>query len=620
VQRDIIELIDTLVKMAGSTSNYETLSSELDEIKKTITQKEIDLQDLKESMVDDKYFDASGEVVDRNIEISITKKIKRLNKMASDIKDEMKSTTAEEAVLHDEIKKLKKELEASSRYIDVIEERIGNTISNEIKENYQELLTIERDNYKTIENKLNAKKTEYAKVEKQIECLAVALNELEDTIKQEKEKLAETKANLSNPKTYIDESLRKSDEEKLAKIIEEIDELDKKRLNILTDPALIANDVKELVANDDKTNSLNKLKELITLVKNKPYMDEEDTKGLNEKLSKLEEELAELTKEVEAKSYNGQDNPLIEERIGYLQNIIELSKINIDQIKENITIIDTQRVSFIKNKISHAEETAKEIAATIKEYEKLVNSSDKKTEKEKNQIKSAYNKKVKELDTVREIIAAYKEDLRALIKEAFDLENTEIAAINEKIASQEEEINRLNKLMVLNSKTKNVIEQEKDQNKIKDLKEEIKNISYRLTFDKSPDEVYDNIEMILGSIGYVENKKTSPYSNEKYTFEKIIDETSISSEPAVEIVDAEMETEVTEEPIIDQTEELPIFEEYENFMEPKNRLKVIEIIPIDNNEEQVKEVEKESDFLVNDFEDTGYISFDDAYNSTNGGN
>jgi len=622
VQRDIIELIDTLVKMAGSTSNYETLSSELDEIKKLISKKEIELQDLKESMVDDKYFDASGEVVDRNIEISLTKKIKRLNRMSDDIKEEMNSAKADEEKLHDEIKKLKGELDASSKYIDVIEERIHNTSSEEIKENYQELLTIERNNYSTIELKLNEKQSEYEKVEKQIECLAIALNELEDTIAKEKEKLAETKASLSNPKTYIDDTLKKADEEKLTKLVEEIDELDKKRLSILTDPALIANDVKELVANDDKSNSLIKLKELITLVKSKPYMDIVDQNDLKAKLADLEKELKELTETVESKTYGGQDSSLIEERINYLKNIIELAKINIDQIRENITIIDTQRVTFIKNKIANAEATAKEIEKSIEEYHALMVNSNKKNEKEKSQLTAAYNKKLKELDTVREIIGAYKEDLRALIKEAFDLENVEIAAINKSIKVEEEEIARLNKLMVLSSKTKDVIEKEKDKEKIKALTEEIKNINFRLSFDKNPDELYDDIEMILGSIGFVENKRPTKSRSEKYTFEKLNPETPVVEEiaPVAEpIIKVETpEPIVTEEPKFE--EELPIFEEYQEIAKPSNKLKVIEIIPLDNKGESPKEVEKEDDFMVNDFEDTGYISFNDAFNAPNGGN
>ncbi|MBQ6687081.1 MAG: hypothetical protein IJN03_00975 [Bacilli bacterium] len=627
MQRDIIELIDTLVKMAGSTSSFDSLTAELDEIKKLISKKEIDLQDLKESMVDEKYFDASGEVVDRNIEISLNKKIKRLNKIAEEIKTEMQGATTLESSLHDGIKDLKSELDSSSKYIDVIEERIDNTASNEIRDNYQELLTIERNNYSTIELKLNEQKEEYEKVEKQIEALSVALNELNDTILKEKEKLAETKASLANPKTYIDEDLKKSDEESLTKLVEEIDELDKKRLSILTDPALIANDVKELVANNDTNESLSKLKELITLVKSKPYMDETNRGTLEATLSNLEKELSDFKAEVEVKKYNGQDSDLLEERINYLKNIIELSKINIDQIRENITIIDTQRVSFIKGKITTAEAQAKVIEKTIEEYHILMNSDEERNEKSKTAIKSTYEKKVKELATVREIINAYKEDLRALIKEAFDAENVEIKAINDKIAEHEEEIARLNKLLVLSSKTKDVIEEEKDKTKIKELTEEIKNIKFCLSFDKTPDEIYDDIEMILGSIGYVENTRTNKYRNEKYTFEKVMPE--VKEEPVVikddeplpePVIEQQLEPVTEVKPVIEEAEEeLPIFEEFKENPETNNRLRVVEIIPLDNKEE-IKEEDSEGDFNTNGFDDTGYISFEDAVSASNGGN
>ncbi len=627
MQRDIIELIDTLVKMAGSTSSYETLSSELEEIKKLIAKKEIELKNLKESMVDDKYFDASGEVVDRNIEISLTKKIKRLNKMAEEIKEEMNSATNDEAKLHNDIKILKEELESSSKYIDVIEERILNTSSSEIKENYQELLTIERNNYAAVEIKLNEAQSEYEKVQKQIEALSVALEELNNTIQKEKEKLAETKASLANPKTYIDESLKKADEEELTSLFEEIDELEKKRLSVLTDPALIANEVKELVANNDTTNSLIKLKELITLVKSRPYMDESNRSVLESTLAKLETELSDFKTSIEGKKYNGQDSDLIEDRINYLKNVIELAKINIDQIRENITIIDTQRVSFIKGKITNAEAQAKVIEETINEYHTLMNSDDKKSDKTKANIKSSYDKKVKELESVKEIIKAYKEDLRSLIKEAFDAENVEIKAINETIKEHESEITRLNKLMVLNSKTKDVIAEEKDKTKLKELTEEIKNLKFCLSFDKTPDAIFDDIEMILGSIGYVENKRPNKLHNEKYTFEKVASEVKEEVDlPIIEplpeaVIEQNLEPISEELPTIEEKveDELPIFEEYKAEI-PSNRIRVVEIIPLDSKGDVPEETEKENDFLVNDFEDTGYISFDDALSASNGGN
>ena len=79
---------------------------------------------------------------------------------------------------------------------------------------------------------------------------------------------------------------------------------------------------------------------------------------------------------------------------------------------------------------------------------------------------------------------------------------------------------------------------------------------------------------------------------------------------------------VEEKPIIpvapEKQEELPIFGGYEE-IKTNNRLKVVEIIPLDTKNDQPKEVEKEKEFSANNFEDTGYMSFEDAYASSNGG-
>ena len=79
---------------------------------------------------------------------------------------------------------------------------------------------------------------------------------------------------------------------------------------------------------------------------------------------------------------------------------------------------------------------------------------------------------------------------------------------------------------------------------------------------------------------------------------------------------------IEEKPIIpaasEKQEELPIFGGYEE-IKTNNRLKVVEIIPLDTKNDKPKEVEKEEDFSVNNFEDTGYMSFEDAYASSNGG-
>ena len=57
------------------------------------------------------------------------------------------------------------------------------------------------------------------------------------------------------------------------------------------------------------------------------------------------------------------------------------------------------------------------------EYNDLINIGNKRSDKSKSTLKSAYNKKLKELDTVKGIINAYKEDLRALIRKIKNYNN-----------------------------------------------------------------------------------------------------------------------------------------------------------------------------------------------------
>ena len=135
--------------------------------------------------------------------------------------------------------------------------------------------------------------------------------------------------------------------------------------------------------------------------------------------------------------------------------------------------------------------------------------------------------------------------------------------------------------------------------------------------------------MILGSIGFVENKRSSKLRSEKFTFEKIkteepkkeestpIFKPTLESIPVVEPILEPPILNVKEEP---QVEELPVFNDFHEISKATNRLKVVEIIPLDNKNDTPKESEKEDDFMVNDFEDTGYMSFEDAFASSNGGN
>ena len=78
MQSKIFSLIDLLLKMANTKNTYEELEAKRNLLLDEINNLKKAIDDLSSSMTDDKYFDASSEIVDRNIEISIVKKLANL--------------------------------------------------------------------------------------------------------------------------------------------------------------------------------------------------------------------------------------------------------------------------------------------------------------------------------------------------------------------------------------------------------------------------------------------------------------------------------------------------------------------------------------------------------------
>ena len=82
---DIFSNIDLLIEMAGSSLNTLDIEGELKDINKEIQDKKAQIEDLKGMMNDTRYFNASSELVDKNIEVSLKSKISRLNRKIKDI-------------------------------------------------------------------------------------------------------------------------------------------------------------------------------------------------------------------------------------------------------------------------------------------------------------------------------------------------------------------------------------------------------------------------------------------------------------------------------------------------------------------------------------------------------
>ena len=115
-------------------------------------------------------------------------------------------------------------------------------------------------------------------------------------------------------------------------------------------------------------------------------------------------------------------------------------------------------------------------------------------------------------------------------------------------------LENLNKIALLDFKTKDLAEEENDKEQLKQINEEIKNIKNRQKFDKTPDEIFDQIDMILGSEKNIIKEEKN---------EEVVNSLEIDSLFSNNETEKETEKTITEE------------------KESNKRLKVIEIIPVE---------------------------------------
>ena len=84
---EVFSNIDTLINMADSELSIDEVNAELISLNRQIRNKQNEIEDLESLMTDSRYFNASNELVDKNIEISLKNKISRLNRKIKEVKN-----------------------------------------------------------------------------------------------------------------------------------------------------------------------------------------------------------------------------------------------------------------------------------------------------------------------------------------------------------------------------------------------------------------------------------------------------------------------------------------------------------------------------------------------------
>ena len=538
---DIFNNIDLLIEMAGSTLNTLDIEGELRDINKEIQDKKGQIEDLKGMMNDTRYFNASSELVDKNIEVSLKSKISRLNRKIKDIQLKLNDVKKEEAKTHDDVIALKDRIEKNKEYISLLESKSGKLDSA-----YQSIVEQENMAMESLKQELAKKDKRYQEVLRELEVHEQALKELSDKKNSDSARLREIEDNLGNPNAYIDEDLKSHDEERLNSLNESLVSLQKRRLEYLTDPNMIGMDAKELIANNDFTEALKKIKELVTIVKAKPFMDITNKQILDEELEKKEAERTELANYIDSKNYAGMSSNVAQKRIEYLNKELEKEKALILQYQEENKKIEQEIGEDLSPLIGGLEEEIRNISSEIEDYQTLLQDNTK-SRKTKTNLENAILKKEKEKDAMNDILDNYKKDLLFKIKSSNRLEKL-LERYNQDITQKTEEIEELNRMALFDGASKDYIEEEQDKEKLKKINDEINQIKNCRKYDRTPDEIYDQIEMLLAN-----TKVDAPIKEEKeeenqveVPIDGLFDNEPTKEEPLIKVVEMIPATTVSE--------------------------------------------------------------------------
>lgn len=658
MKKEIIEKIELLVEMSGTVNSYDTLNEELLSINQEIDKQKIILRDLKKSMTDNKYLKANERIIDENIKMGLENRLGVYYQDLKDLEKDISLVSIDEEYFHDCILSLEEEVNQLKSFLESLELKMK-TIGEKdpsIYSFYDSLITKTNDDLDQLNTTIEVKKREYESITLRLEQLGNSRSSLEHKIKKEEERLEDVRAMLTNPNSYIDYRAKKADEIAIDKYIVELESLEHKRLEILTDPAYIGHEAKELYFEDDKTSSLAKIRELVTIIQSKPFMDVAFD-DLNELLDEATNKRDELANIIENKSYNGEDVSIINMRVLYLENLKNESELKLKALKEEISNIDLVYVKDLVQQIEQIKETRNNLNEDILTYKKVIQEDDdQKTPKKKAALKSALKKKMEELEIVENILNAFEQDLEKTVIKSKKLEEEGVTELQSNIVDYDNEISAIKKRSILNVRSKDILSVEKDKEELKKLSDDVQNIMNRKKYSKTPKDIFDEIEMAYGtdlenSSVWKENNKSeinlddyrieTPLENEDFIKNSIIEETPIENELSSFLDDSNIavslnsnkseenqdNADVLEETVTLSSEDVWVMNDDKVVSDlldypprstaketNKNRFKVIQVEPIDetnDHDDKVIESLKEDDMLLSDFEDTDYISFND---------
>ena len=580
MKKDVIEKIDLLVEMSGTLNKYETLNEELIVIDGDIETCNNRINDLKKKLSSDLGYTRSNEkIVDENTKMGLENRRVITSKDLEEVKNNIADVSKEEEDSHQSLMEIEDELKQSRSFIESIELKMKTNSSNKDSFSFYEGLLDKYHNIiKEKEEEKKEKQQEYNNIVKKLEEFGVERELLENKLADLDSKLAMITESLINPKSYVDQKERNKDEKRLEVYNEDLERLETRRIAIITDPAYIGHEAQELYLVGDKTSALEKIRELVTIVKAKPYMDIsiKDIDGLLEQAKVKRDEFA---NEIDNKSYDVGDNSIVTLRVQYLREQKKKKEKEIEELNVKIHKIDNEDVSNLVRYVEDTKKYKEQLANDIDSYKKVLDiEGDNKTPKKKASLKSALLKKQEEYSLISEMLHNFESDLENTVIYSKTLEDEGIERIKDEIAKLDEKITLIERKQVLSNHTKDILSIERDRDTLKTLDEEVEALKHRKKYSTSAGEILDQIEISIETPEVVKKEV-----EEEKTVQDIANDFIVPNDylpPVEEVETVDILPEVVEES--DKVVEQP----------KQNRFKVIDVELLSNGDsEEVKEPE-----------------------------
>lgn len=635
MQKDIIQKIDLLVEMSDTNSVYDSLREELRIVELDIAKLKDAIHDLTKSMVDTKYMRASDRIIDENIKISLENKLSNYHVTLKEIEKKIQSISLEEEDFHQQILELEDEIATSQKFLDSLEMKLKTIGSKDksVYSFYEDLIDVTTREIESCKTKLDVKKKAIESVQKRLESYADTRVTLEEKIEKDSIQLETTIATLANPKSYINENAREQDEENLKQMNESLKVLEARQLEILNDSSFIGHEAKDLLLSDDRTGALSKVRALVAIVESKPYMDfqlDEIDDILEDAISKRDE----FANVLENRKYDGTDHDVLDKRIQFLKLRQEELLKDRESLEKKIKDMDTRLVKLLMDSISDTKKVRDELKSDIEQYKKVMEENNEyKTPKKKASLSAAFHRKCEELEQVNSIISSYEKELESVVTNSKILEETDYMSLVQELNDIENEIQELDKKRMLHNLPQDILAIEKDKSELKKLSDDVEAIIQRKSYSKTPKQILDEIELSLGTMGSEEEIESTESEISSVADYRILESESNYDVPSFDYLDEEDEEvekmeDILEPSIPESTYVEPISEihdldfmiepqeEKEKIFSPRvskdvgrERFQVIAVEPIE--EESSNDSIHEDDYMVNDFQDTDYISFND---------